>query len=347
MFNNQSTIWNYHNLYKDIVSPIDYFIVGSHIVLTSINPYDQVTGFPFQLAVFDPSIHQPRPDLVLDAATNGDNTLRISTDIRLFERNLLIEEIIEALEIFIKVCVRRGARAMPFELSLPGASDRLRTTIQEWGFSSHKDELFTKVIMPDTLNPHSRFNDMEQIYQHPLDIPWNFVPLDYDAYIPLLHREERGRILDLGTGFGRNAIPLERHGFEVYGIDISPTAIERCHQLVKKPANYMVASATSLPFPSDYFDFVLDIGCLHCMASEQRIRAVGEICRVLKSGGLLYSRIFKPRSQEWLNVLPFYTSGLGLSIDEVLALFADHFIALIWKEHMEMNYIIAQKVEGK
>lgn len=336
-------IGNYYAKFKNLPPPIDYFIVGSFVVLSSLQSYDEPTGFPFRLAVFDPSMHQPRSDLVLDADLGSDNILRISVNVTQFERNLLFEQVVEGLEVFIKVCVRRGARGILFELSLPNVSDQLRTTMQEWGFKPSKDEIFAKVVTPDILTRRFRFHDMEQIYQHPLDIPWNFVPLEYDAYMPLLYQEGQGRILDLGAGFGRNAVPLERHGFEVYGIDISTTAIHRCRQLVQRPQNYMVASTTALPYESDYFDFVLDVGCLHCMAAKERKEAVAEIRRVLKPEGLVYSRIFKPRSQEWLDVQPFYTSSFGLPPEEALALFTGYLRAHIWKEHAEMNYIVAQK----
>ena len=37
-----------------------------------------------------------------------------------------------------------------------------------------------------------------------------------------------GTVLDLGVGEGRNAIPFAQMGHAVEGIDISPTAVERC-----------------------------------------------------------------------------------------------------------------------
>ena len=324
-------------------SPIDYFIVGSYVVLSSLHSYDEPTGFPFRLAVFDSSIHLSRSDLVFAADLGNDNILQVSMNIAQFERNLPFEQVVEGLEIFLKACIRRGARSILCKLDLSGASAHLRTTVQTWGFRRGEDPQFTRVLTSDLLKPCSQFSDMEHVYQHPLDIPWNFVPLDYDAYLPLLQQDHRGRVLDVGVGFGRNAIPLEQRGFEVYGIDIAPTAIQRCRQFVQRPQNYVVGSLTDLPFDISFFDIVLDVGCLHCMGAEERSKAVTEIHRVLKPTGLVYSRIFKPRPQEWLNVQPFYTSSFGLTSDEALALFTGHLRTHIWREHVDINYIIAQK----
>jgi 2-polyprenyl-3-methyl-5-hydroxy-6-metoxy-1,4-benzoquinol methylase len=44
----------------------------------------------------------------------------------------------------------------------------------------------------------------------------------------------RGFVLDLGMGEGRNAIFLAEKGFDVEGVDVSKTAVDRCIQLAKE-----------------------------------------------------------------------------------------------------------------
>lgn len=68
----------------------------------------------------------------------------------------------------------------------------------------------------------------------------------------------RGRVLDVGCGAGRVALWLQRKGFDVTGIDVSPTAIEVCkHRGLVKCS---VMSAENLVFPPASFDTALLLG---------------------------------------------------------------------------------------
>lgn len=68
----------------------------------------------------------------------------------------------------------------------------------------------------------------------------------------------KGRVLDIGCGAGRNALYLQRKGFDVIGIDISPLAIKVCkHRGVKKA---MVLSFTEVNSKLGKFDTVLMFG---------------------------------------------------------------------------------------
>ncbi len=68
---------------------------------------------------------------------------------------------------------------------------------------------------------------------------------------------ERGKLLDLGYGQGRNAIPLARMGYEVTGIDISRVGIEQMNKVVRAElfpfieSNYRID--TNMRILSGYF----------------------------------------------------------------------------------------------
>src|ERR1700760_1620137 len=77
------------------------------------------------------------------------------------------------------------------------------------------------------------------------------------------------KILDAGCGGGRNLVYFLQNGFEVYGIDPNPNAVEAVKKISKKLApnlpkdNFKVATAENLPFADDSFDLVISSAVLH------------------------------------------------------------------------------------
>jgi ubiquinone/menaquinone biosynthesis C-methylase UbiE len=103
-------------------------------------------------------------------------------------------------------------------------------------------------------------------------------------------------ILDVGGGAGFYAFWLTRLGHNVSLVDLSPTNIEladeyaKQHQLLLQHCE--IGDATSLNFPDDQFDIVLLLGPLYHLTEEkERIKALTEAKRVLKSGGILLAAV--------------------------------------------------------
>lgn len=90
------------------------------------------------------------------------------------------------------------------------------------------------------------------------------------------------KILDIGCGKGFQLYELTQlcPGVEVHGIDISGYAIENSMKEIKD--RLQVGSATSLPFPDHYFDFVFSINTLHNLHCYDLDKALREIERVGK-----------------------------------------------------------------
>jgi len=106
------------------------------------------------------------------------------------------------------------------------------------------------------------------------------------------------KVLDAGCGSGRNLIYFLGNGYEVYGIDPNPAAIETVKILSQNlsPANaldnFQVAAAEDLPFDSDYFDLVISSAVLHFANNKEHFeRMLRSMWRVLKPGGYLFSRL--------------------------------------------------------
>lgn len=93
----------------------------------------------------------------------------------------------------------------------------------------------------------------------------------------------RGRVLDLGTGTGRNLSLLPR-GMTALGLDPSLDALRRARE--RAPAVPLVAGrAEALPFRDGAFDTVLS-GLVFCSVGDVR-RGLDEVKRVLRPAGEL------------------------------------------------------------
>jgi len=93
----------------------------------------------------------------------------------------------------------------------------------------------------------------------------------------------RGRVLDLGTGTGRN-LPLLPGGTTSIGLDPSLDALRRARK--RAPALPLVAGrAEALPFRDGTFDTVLS-GLVFCSVDDVR-GGLDEVKRVLRPGGEL------------------------------------------------------------
>ncbi len=68
-----------------------------------------------------------------------------------------------------------------------------------------------------------------------------------------------GRVLDVGCGAGRHSLHLQRNGFDVLGIDVSPLAIKVCKLRGLKKAKVMPIE--EVKFKPNSFDSVVMMGC--------------------------------------------------------------------------------------
>jgi tellurite methyltransferase len=87
--------------------------------------------------------------------------------------------------------------------------------------------------------------------------------------IPLLPPE--AKVLDLGCGDGRNAIPLAQAGFTVTAIDISEAGIRKLDTISAReelPIHCSVADMTAFAYPEEY-DLIISHGCLHFVDRSQ------------------------------------------------------------------------------
>lgn len=107
-------------------------------------------------------------------------------------------------------------------------------------------------------------------------------------------------ILDIGCGTGFNLEWLKRYAAPetpIKGLDFEATALKFCR--VRGEKLLVQASATDLPFPSEYFDLVTSFDVLVMIPGENSdAQAIAEMHRVLKPDGVAFIRA---AAYQWLS----------------------------------------------
>ena len=102
-------------------------------------------------------------------------------------------------------------------------------------------------------------------------------------------RPEDINILEIGCGSGSNIKYLASLGYNVYGIDISETAVKYAKNSFIKDnltGHIEVASVDNLPFKDEFFHIVIEHGVLVCVNEEVYTKAINEMHRVLSYKGM-------------------------------------------------------------
>lgn len=128
-------------------------------------------------------------------------------------------------------------------------------------------------------------------YLGPMDIYW------IDQF--LRGRVEPGmKILDAACGSGRNLTYPLREGYEVYGLDTDPKAIETVRRLAGELApetpkeSFRVESIEETTFPDGLADAVISSAILHFAEDDEHFRAMLlGTWRLLAPGGLFFCRL--------------------------------------------------------
>ena len=124
------------------------------------------------------------------------------------------------------------------------------------------------------------------------------MPSFYEWILSRLEVTAGSALLDIATGAGTLVKYAARRGADAVGIDISIAAIRKA-KADHAALNIPLADGESLPFKSEHFDFVTNIGSLeHFLHPE---KGLSEMNRVLKKSGK--AGIFVPNSYSLGDIL--------------------------------------------
>lgn len=128
--------------------------------------------------------------------------------------------------------------------------------------------------------------------------------------------KEGDHVLELGCGTGYFTRELVKLKISITAIDISPELIGEAKKAITGPrVNFLIQNAYQMDFEDNHFDMVIGSSVLHHLEMH---RALSEICRVLKPGGLIAftePNMMNPQIALQKNI-PWLKKKMGDSPDE-------------------------------
>ncbi len=122
---------------------------------------------------------------------------------------------------------------------------------------------------------------------------WEQFPKDF---LDTFTRLAKGKVLDVGSGPGRDGILLQRYGLDVLCLDASKAMIDLCTQ---KGLPAIQGTFTDLPFENNAFDGAWAYTSLLHGTTSEAIIALQELKRVIKPEGFLGLGLIEGDTEEY------------------------------------------------
>ena len=133
---------------------------------------------------------------------------------------------------------------------------------------------------------------------------FNFYPyLLGDQFIPWSSLRDN-KVIEIGLGYGSVSRRLSTTNGQVVSVDVAPGAVNFARDTAKN-CSPVRASALELPFPTDTFDLLVSLGCLH--HTGNLANSLRECLRVVKPGGSLIVMVYNKFSYKRWIVSPLDT----------------------------------------
>ena len=96
------------------------------------------------------------------------------------------------------------------------------------------------------------------------------------------------KVLDIGCGNGKYLVFLKTLGFEVEGIDSSPTATEMTKEALGDSSNILCANIYDYNLPFSCYDLIISIAAIHHGLKKDVSNAINSVYNALVPGGRFF-----------------------------------------------------------
>jgi SAM-dependent methyltransferase len=119
-------------------------------------------------------------------------------------------------------------------------------------------------------------------------------------------------VLDAGCGTGKNMAFFTALGYKVEGFDYSADAVAFCHKRGLEQVKQ--GDITNIQWPDASFDVITCMDVVGSLTAEDNLRAIDELYRVLKPGGLLIANtaaleLFRSQHDDVANIKLRFTKA--------------------------------------
>lgn len=140
---------------------------------------------------------------------------------------------------------------------------------------------------------------LEDLYETRYSRTWDIdEPADHVVDFVKTLKEKARSILDVGCGAGRDSFFLAKEGFHLTGLDISSNALRLASERNRKEKTqsmFVKGTFLYLPFSEGRFDAAFSSYSIENVSLEKIERALSEMKRVIKKGGLLLVTLHSPK----------------------------------------------------
>lgn len=170
------------------------------------------------------------------------------------------------------------------------------------------DKIYTHFYMSHEYHPEKQKEYFDFAYQTGSDI-WTHIPYQYIAQTMLPSLPQDSLVLDLGSGRGLWIMKLLSLGYRVLGIDYIESVVDTLNKKIIRSGfaqrgRILVSDILDIPFISESFTLITDIGALQHTPEKKWNDYVTEVKRVLQKDGYYLNVSLSKETKQFQGFFP-------------------------------------------